>query len=115
LPVGSRGGQAGPVLAFKPSRSKKLGPLAHLATNIHLHTSALRFRPLASPEGGETVAGVASFSPGSKERAPRAFYTSVVDEAADGEENEGDHKAVVSTVTFGAPAAHALGFKHGES
>jgi hypothetical protein len=104
--AGIVGASAG--LYFKPTTAKKSWVLAHFPVNLHVHSATLQHLPKA---GGATASGAARSRSrlGAKDEGARAPSA---DGSADGAAAVME-EAVEQTVSFGAPAAHSLGFKHG--
>ena len=120
---------------FKASKAKKLMALAPLSTNLQVHTVTLRRAHALGREGatevvkekGEEVAvKEKNFEEGEAEVKngwEKGKYVSANDSIGGGigdgdggdddDDNGGGDEIVVTNITFGAPAAHALKFKQG--
>jgi hypothetical protein len=91
---------------FKPSKAKKLGALAPVSTNLHVHKTTMR---------ALAVAGERSSRSGSDLPPPPPAAGAAAGSAGAGSAAAGSAPSLVcaTALTVGAPAAHAIGFKHG--
>ena len=104
------GANAQQSLFFKPSKQKKCAALAHMSTNLQVH-STLFVLHKSGTKGGATrtsTVQVPALAGGTNDLGIEVIDPASANFGASQVQHMG-----IDVVTFGAPACHALGFKHG--
>jgi len=93
-------------LFFKPSKQKKSTALAHISTNLQVHSTLFVLYPSTTTRTYRSI----TVSTPTVFAATNELGIEVVDQDAGA---NGVQYMGIDIITMGAPACHALGFKHG--